>query len=110
MHVPRLLRAFIDPSFLGFLTYLLSFETNTALKITIKYRQARFRAAILKQLMLLDPYPQSQSRPQSPSLLRMTEGEKSSGETRVFLTGFRKKQRTRTCLLHSILRENEKFA
>ena len=59
MHVPRLHRAFIDPSFLGFLTYLLSFETNTALKITIKYRQARFRVAILKQLMLLDPYPQS---------------------------------------------------
>ena len=62
MHVPRLHRTFIDPSFLGFLGFfwdLLSFETNTALKITIKYRQARFRVAILKQLMLLDPYPQS---------------------------------------------------
>ena len=37
MHVPRLHGAFIYPSFLGFLKYLLSFETNNALKIAITY-------------------------------------------------------------------------
>lgn len=47
--------------FCDFLTYLLSLETKTALKVAIKYfcPTGRFRVAILNQLALLDPCDQS---------------------------------------------------
>lgn len=37
MHFPRFQRHFLDPSFLVFLSYLLIFETNIALKVAIKH-------------------------------------------------------------------------
>ena len=78
MHVQQLHRNFLDPSFLRFLDVSSQFWDEHAAAC-----DKIVRVAIIRQLAFLDPLPQRGpvSTPELfSSLLRMTEGEKSSGE------------------------------
>ena len=58
MHVPRFIELLLIHLFWEFLTYLVSFETNTALKVAIKYF---YLTSTLSSdlLVLLNPCPRA---------------------------------------------------